>query len=392
MHNTPPTTTAKNPSMVDLKARLLAREREHFMGERSDGRYYTNGRHAAAVQAIDSLKSQIAELDTGANPDRIIRIPITSREQWLAARKQDVTASVAGALLGVHEYQTPFSLWALKSGRVTEDPMETPAMQRGRLLEPVAEQLIFERFPDLKKIEGNDAYFRNTTLRIGATPDLIVDCPERGRGIIQIKSVGSMVFRLKWRPDKNVPAEPPVWIGIQALVEAYLTGARWAQVAALVVDHGLELHMVDVPLIPELLNKIKNEVSKFWSGIDVGVEPDPDFRQDESTINSMFSALNPCIIDLKSDNALGHDVDRLRGFKKAAIEAEKNAKTINNEIMHKVVKAAGKAGVPLGPDDPKPRIAMADGRKIGWVSFTRKPYEVGEADVSYLRMPTKDKE
>jgi len=317
----------------------------------------------------------------------IDRIPITSREQWLEARQQDVTASVAGALLGVHEYQTPFSLWALKSGRITEDPMETPAIQRGRLLEPVAEQLYFEKFPDVRKIEGNDAYFRDPAIRLGGTPDIIVECPERGRGVVQIKSVGAMVFRKKWQPNRDDPAEPPVWIGIQALVEAYLAGAQWAQVAALVVDHGIDLHMVNVPLIPELLQKIISETGKFWANIDAGVEPDPDFRQDEQTIHSMYMALNPCVIDLTADNSLTLDIGRIKGFKTIAKDAEASAKELTNEIKHKVVKAAEDGGVPLGPKDPKPKIKIADGRSISWISYVRKAYSVEPAEVSYLRLP-----
>jgi predicted phage-related endonuclease len=33
------------------------------------------------------------------------RVPITSREQWLARRKFDVTASVVGAVDGCHSFE-----------------------------------------------------------------------------------------------------------------------------------------------------------------------------------------------------------------------------------------------------------------------------------------------
>jgi len=36
---------------------------------------------------------------------------------WHAARAQDVTASVAAALLGVHEFETPLSLFMAKLPR-----------------------------------------------------------------------------------------------------------------------------------------------------------------------------------------------------------------------------------------------------------------------------------
>lgn len=60
---------------------------------------------------------------------------------WHRLRSQDITASVAGALLGEHEFTTVFELWALKTGRLFQDFEETPAIKRGRLLEPVAVQM-----------------------------------------------------------------------------------------------------------------------------------------------------------------------------------------------------------------------------------------------------------
>ena len=52
------------------------------------------------------------------------------REAWLKARRSDVTASVAGALLGAHPYASAYSIWAEKTGRI-EQADETSAMKRG---------------------------------------------------------------------------------------------------------------------------------------------------------------------------------------------------------------------------------------------------------------------
>ena len=49
----------------------------------------------------------------------IEQLAIESREQWLAMRRQDITASTAGALLGLHPYVTAYSLWAEKTGLVS---------------------------------------------------------------------------------------------------------------------------------------------------------------------------------------------------------------------------------------------------------------------------------
>ena len=97
---------------------------------------------------------------------------IKSREEWLKWRKEDVTASAAAALLGLHPYTTLLQLYMDKTGIV---PLEgdSPAMRRGRLLEPLALELIREARPDWEVWKAED-YVRDPQHRLGATPDVIV--------------------------------------------------------------------------------------------------------------------------------------------------------------------------------------------------------------------------
>ena len=175
----------------------------------------------------------------------------SSREEWLALRERNIGASEAAALLGVHDYLTPFELYARKSGLVTADVADNSAMRRGRLLEPVALQMLKEERPewnvDPNPMPGG-VYFQDTELRLAATPDALVVAPDRGRGVAQVKSVEARAFADKWQRDDEV--QPPIWIAIQVLVEAFLSGADWACVVALVVDHGIRIEVIDVPLHP----------------------------------------------------------------------------------------------------------------------------------------------
>lgn len=63
---------------------------------------------------------------------------------WHRLRAKDITASVAGALIGVHEFTTIYELWSLKTGREFQSTEETDAIRRGRLLEPVAVEFLRE--------------------------------------------------------------------------------------------------------------------------------------------------------------------------------------------------------------------------------------------------------
>ena len=48
------------------------------------------------------------------SPQNIETRQITSRDEWLQWRKQDITASVIGALFNVHPYKTALQLYVEK--------------------------------------------------------------------------------------------------------------------------------------------------------------------------------------------------------------------------------------------------------------------------------------
>lgn len=270
----------------------------------------------------------------------IERHPISSREQWLKLREQDVTASVAGALLGVHDYTTAYGLWALKAGRIAEDPEETDAMKRGRLLEPVAVELMRELRPAWQ-VERGTVYLRDPVARIGATPDVFVEDPERGPGIVQIKSVEERIFRQKWRDPDTGEVRPPLWIAVQGIVEAHLAqehyGVRWVGVAPLVVSHGLQLPIVDdIPIHAGIIDRLKTEVATFWQRIDSGEAPPADYGRDGEIIAQLYGATKDETIDLRADNRLP---DLLAENEKlAAIESQMKDRraAVKAEIIEKL--------------------------------------------------------
>jgi hypothetical protein len=261
----------------------------------------------------------------------IERIAIENREQWLALRSQDVTASIAGALLGVHPYSTAYGLYLLKKGLIAEDPEETGPMRRGRLLEPVAVQMLREDRPDWK-IEQYPIgyYYRDAAARIGATPDVFAINEHGKPGIVQLKSVEPSVFRREWRTESGT-VEPPLWIVVQAILETYLTGREWAAVAPLVVGFGLELPIIDIPIHAGIFQRIKLEVDAFWQRIAEGRNYDPDYARDGSLIAKLYPQDNGAEIDLRGDNEIPGAVDLLetaRSLKKSADADENTAKAV----------------------------------------------------------------
>jgi predicted phage-related endonuclease len=267
----------------------------------------------------------------------IERIPAGDRATWLELRGKDVTASAAAALLGVHPFITAYELWALKAGKIAEDPEETAPMRRGRLLEPVAVQMLREERPDWVITHNTGAaqvYLRDPSVRIGATPDVLAVDPDRGPGLVQIKTVEPGVFRAKWFTDGEV--QPPLWIVIQAIIEAKLTGSSWAAVAPLVVGFGVEMPIVEIPIHEGVYDKISAEVVKFWAMIGAGEEPEPDYSRDDALLSRLDRGDNGLEVDLSTDNMLPELLEE-RAELKARIKADtERTKDIDSEIITKL--------------------------------------------------------
>jgi hypothetical protein len=242
--------------------------------------------------------------------------------------------------VGAHEYLTPLELWALKSGRLAEDPEETPPIRRGRLLEPVALDVLREERPGWVVNRGAE-YFRDPAARIGATPDAFAMDPERAGtwGIVQVKSVEPSIFRKKWRDEEGEIA-PPLWICCQAITEMMLTGTSWACVAALVVGHGVDVHVVDVPAHIGIWDRLRTGVASFWEMVDSGTPPDPDYGRDGAIISALAGDEDGSTVDLSGWNeafALAAEDSRLAGEIKTA---SARRKAIKAEVLHRMGSAS----------------------------------------------------
>ncbi len=259
------------------------------------------------------------------------------RAAWLDLRKQDVTASAAGALVGVHDWMTALKLWSLKSGATEEDPEESPAMQRGRLLEPVALQLLREQRPAWTVYGGRNHYWRDPARRIGCTPD-VYGYDDTGRPIIiQTKSVEPSMFVKKWQGgDRHADVEPPLWIAIQAIIEAEHTGAERAFVAPLLVSWGVELPIIEIPLHQKALARIREEVAKFWHMVEMKLAPSPDYGKDGEIISKLYPIGEGLVLDLTDDNMLPDLVAKDEMYAADAKVANAKREEARNEIRHKL--------------------------------------------------------
>jgi hypothetical protein len=309
---------------------------------------------------------------TGAS--MIERHPITDREAWLRLRHRDVTASVAAALLDAHERVTRLGLWLDKRGDTPPPPLEdTPPLRRGRLMEPVAIEVIREMRPDWK-VEAPGIYVRDTERRIGCTPDTIVE-DEHGRlGVVEIKSVEPGIFERSWR-DVDGSISPPIAAAIQAIACKHLCEAEWCAVAPLRISHGVELDIVMVEEPPALWARLCEAAAEFWRSIEEGVPPEPTFPADTETVLRLHRESDPGFtVDLSGHNRIVEMRDRDAELAEREKSACEERRALKAELVHL-----------LGPAE----VGLFNGRPIVTAkSVTRKAYSVPEStyrDVRFKR-------
>lgn len=228
------------------------------------------------------------------------RIPVTDRESWLRLRKQDVTASVVGALFGCHPYESVLSVYLDKTGDAPPEPSN--AMLEWRLiLEGAVAAAVERQRPEWKIVKATE-YLRDPIARIGATPDFFIHGDPRGLGVLQAKTVAPSAFRKAWQDD-----QPPFWIALQNATELMLeTGAVFGAVAALVIDpFKLECPIFEIPRHPGVEARIRDAVADFWTAVDWGNVPAPDFSKDAELIAALSpEPIEGKRIDLTGDNML----------------------------------------------------------------------------------------
>lgn len=321
------------------------------------------------------------------------------RSAWLRARQRDITASVVGVLFGVHNFITPLELWASKTGRHNPD-IENEAMVRGNAIEPNAAIHLSALHPEWvidyntsgvvnfdhdPKTGGfaprfianpNYRYFRDPAARLGATPDVIVTCPQRGKGIVQIKSVEPNAFKAKWFDDDG-GLDVPLYIALQAMLEAHLTGAQWAAVMPYVVRIGIEAPLIEIPLdnMSGVIAAMTEKSAEFWQMVAEGREPEPDYARDGALIDNIFRVGDPFEeADLTQELRLLGMIEERAAQGAVKMRAEASISAIDAEI--KMMLGNAEIG------------HLPNGRTLTWKTHRRRDPATGRASVyRVLRYP-----
>jgi predicted phage-related endonuclease len=227
-----------------------------------------------------------------------------SRREWLALRQDDLTASEAGALWGVHKYTTRRRIAMQKL--YGENDEQSAIMRRGKIMEPaVAEAITVDCGWSPRRCQS---YLRGRAsdplVKLGASRDYMIDdmpvsdllAHDKTRAsalagglearvgedlslVVECKNLDPGVHAREWMDG------PPVYTVVQAAQQAMLADADGALVAALLENRSRDLFLYYVPRDPGFELRLIEEVRDFWRNFSAGDMPpveagDNDFMRD----------------------------------------------------------------------------------------------------------------
>lgn len=258
-----------------------------------------------------------------------------------AFRSSVVGAGEVAALFDASPWLTKFELFHRKRGTIATPEFNEvvdgkPADMRifcGVMLEPVVIDIAcrlwgYERVETPKKLTNGHG--------LGGHPDQLVRCPERGVGVIEVKTAD-------WLVAKGWGDEPPLNYQLQAQTYAGLAGVEWAEVVTLV--SGNDPRRFPMQFKPKLFAEIERRVAEFWADVEAGREPPVDYSRDGKTLVEVLGDPTDELADLRDSNEAEQDAMDFLAAKVRRDEAEAAMEVAKTKLIERI-GTAGRALLP----------------------------------------------
>lgn len=288
-----------------------------------------------------------------------------------AFRMAHVGASEVAALFDCSPYLTHFELWHRKAGNIaTPDFMADGAANNERIeagirLEPAIIEWACERWGYERRETPNNL---SNGQGLGGHPDQLVTCPERGPGLLEVKTADWLIAK-KWGE------EPPLNYLLQAQGYMGLAGVLWGDVIVLVGGNQLKRFQYDFR--PAIYAEIEARVTAFWQSIRANDPPSPDFTRDGDTLTAVLGEPTDEVIDLRLENHADHLAAEFLAAKVDRDSAEGRMEAAKCELLLKI-GGAGRAllgGHTIGANQTKGSTGtLITAEHVGTTIGARKGY------------------
>jgi predicted phage-related endonuclease len=295
-------------------------------------------------------------------------------------RASVVGASEVAALFDASPYLTRFELYHRKAGNIAVPDFNaiaddgTPDNERiywGVKLEAAVLEAAVERYG--YTIEGRDQRLTNNK-GLGGHPDAIAICPQRGRGVLEIKTAD-------WLIRKGWGDEPPLHYLLQSQTYQGLAGVQWGDVLVLVGGNKLERFQYDFRR--KVYAEIEKRVDEFWRTVEAGTPPKPDYARDLDPIKELYGEQGDETIDLQGDNRAAIAAAEYLAAGEEVREATKRKEAAAAELFDKLRDAS--VGFASGFMIRSTLVAAIPER-------TAEPGEIIRGRKAYRRLTIKERE
>jgi putative phage-type endonuclease len=200
------------------------------------------------------------------SPARIILPECAGREAWLAARRDGIGGSEVGALIGVSEYETPFSVFnAKKTGG--KDLSGVAAVKWGHRFEDAVAEEVAEVIGLVSRFAGGLWADREKPF-LRVTPDRFATKPRawRALGVIECKTAGDGD---EWESGSITPGgqgtgRAPLSYQAQIQWQMGILGLRKGWLGCYVSNQARDFYVVEVDFDPEWFREMADEAERFW--------------------------------------------------------------------------------------------------------------------------------
>lgn len=228
--------------------------------------------------------------------------------EWHSARS-GVGGSDVGAILGLNQWESAFTRWAKKTGKISDEIPDNLAMRFGREFEAPILKMFAENHPELEVFNECGSWRSTERPFCTANPDGMFRDVDGSMGIIEVKTA-----RYGWEnglPD-NYRAQVLHYMYVMGVQKAYVVAvAGWDWVEYVIERDDFELSS----------NLAK--IDMFWECVKNNVQPDWD-----GSANTLETVrrMNP-ILDREEEMELGADLGV--ALVNAANDLEKATATLN---------------------------------------------------------------
>lgn len=183
-----------------------------------------------------------------------------TREEWLEARRNLITASDIGAILGLNAYKSSTDLWLEKKGLVPEKE-ESGAMWLGKALEDTAAKWWGER--NGKQVIPHGCLVISECGRFGATPDFLAGSEINPSSLLETKTTVIRAAKaIGFDPYQQGTDRVPESYLLQCQWQMFVTGERVCHLALLVLD-ARELWCYEIHRNDDLIRKCVTAAENF---------------------------------------------------------------------------------------------------------------------------------